>query len=112
MYVYLPTTVGLLFRIAIFFFPCLGFSTYVSVLSQEQLINTVYLTVFQCYRIFECSFLLDVQIFFSHMKILSGGNFLNDPYSFHLVVSFNQLRLIITFLSIDGLFGYAVSSPV
>jgi len=47
---------------------------YVSILSQDQLINTVYLTKFQCYRIFNCSFLLRMLMCCKHKKILRGGN--------------------------------------
>ena len=60
---YLPTILGLMFLIAIFSSLCLEFSIYVSILSQEQLISTVYLTELQFHRIFDSSFLLRVQIY-------------------------------------------------
>ena len=71
---YLPTILGLMFLSAIFSSFCLEFSICVSILSQEQLINTVYLTEFQCYHIFDCSFLLHVQIYCNHKKILGSEN--------------------------------------
>ena len=52
-----------MFLIAIFSSLCLEFSIYVSILSQEQLISTVYLTELQFHRIFDSSFLLRVQIY-------------------------------------------------